>query len=484
LSCLDIGGNTSLEDIIVKINTLLCDGVDVNILTRNGISQTDSYVELGGNLTKDTTINTTIYDFIISGELFKLPMYPSSRDDFDEDTVNFLFTLPDGNIQSGSLSELQETFFSSVLTFNNGLTRTSNTITLGGNLIEPTVIDAATEGDLVTNTLWIKNNTAIGGFNNTDVAVLQVVHSANATRFDVNPLYVNKVYIDDSPTVDSYAILGFQSMATDATNTLDLTGVYNASISGIISQPSNANIDGNINCFAARLGVNAAIDGEGGDIESVTLYRAVSSVDAYIPENYGGTIPNIYGFYCEDLSTIVNNDDTATITNSWGIYQAGASDVNYFNGNTGFGTTTPSVPVEIYGVVNTSTFTGLRVVNNAPSSGNAKIEIVGGNAMNRTVSINDQGITANHGALFIGSTDRVLIDNRLGVGVSSFQTTAALQVDSTTQGFLPPRMTATQGSAIASPAEGLLIYVTNTNGTFTSKGFWGYTGAAWEKLNN
>lgn len=61
---------------------------------------------------------------------------------------------------------------------------------------------------------------------------------------------------------------------------------------------------------------------------------------------------------------------------------------------------------------------------------------------------------------------------------------AALTVTSTTQGFLPPVMTANQGSAIASPATGLLIYVTDTNGTFTSTGWWGYNGATWEKLNN
>lgn len=60
---------------------------------------------------------------------------------------------------------------------------------------------------------------------------------------------------------------------------------------------------------------------------------------------------------------------------------------------------------------------------------------------------------------------------------------AALEVSSTTKGFLPPRMTATQASAISSPAEGLLIYVTDTNGTFTAKGWWGYDGAAWQKLN-
>ena len=59
-----------------------------------------------------------------------------------------------------------------------------------------------------------------------------------------------------------------------------------------------------------------------------------------------------------------------------------------------------------------------------------------------------------------------------------------LDLQSTTQGFLPPRMTATQASAISSPAEGLLLYVTNTNGTFTSKGWWGFEGTNWVKLNN
>ena len=72
----------------------------------------------------------------------------------------------------------------------------------------------------------------------------------------------------------------------------------------------------------------------------------------------------------------------------------------------------------------------------------------------------------------------------LCIGTSTPNTSARLQVDSTTKGFLPPRMTATQASAIVSPAEGLLLYVTNTNGTFTTKGWWGYDGATWKKLDN
>ena len=71
----------------------------------------------------------------------------------------------------------------------------------------------------------------------------------------------------------------------------------------------------------------------------------------------------------------------------------------------------------------------------------------------------------------------------VGIGASaSADASAQLDVNSTTKGFLPPRMTATQASAISSPAEGLLVYVTNTNGTFTAKGWWGYDGANWVQL--
>lgn len=54
---------------------------------------------------------------------------------------------------------------------------------------------------------------------------------------------------------------------------------------------------------------------------------------------------------------------------------------------------------------------------------------------------------------------------------------AALQVNSTTQGFLPPRMTATQRTAISSPNEGLIVY----DLTLHRKAF--YDGTAWQVDN-
>ncbi len=107
---------------------------------------------------------------------------------------------------------------------------------------------------------------------------------------------------------------------------------------------------------------------------------------------------------------------------------------------------------------------------------------------NTIIGVNlDIGNVSNHIALGDGNGNvRLLIDNNgnAGIGTTSPSTSALLDISSTSKGFLPPRMTAGQASAISSPAEGLIVYVTNTNSTFTSKGWWGYNGSAWEKLNN
>lgn len=81
------------------------------------------------------------------------------------------------------------------------------------------------------------------------------------------------------------------------------------------------------------------------------------------------------------------------------------------------------------------------------------------------------------------ATERMRIANagNVGIGTTSPDASALLDLASTTQGLLFPRMTATQGSAITG-VNGLVIYVTNTNGTFTAAGFWGYEGGAWIKL--
>jgi len=82
-----------------------------------------------------------------------------------------------------------------------------------------------------------------------------------------------------------------------------------------------------------------------------------------------------------------------------------------------------------------------------------------------------------------GAPSKVAQTNgQIGINVETPDASAALEVKSTTAGVLMPRMTATEASAIISPADGLIIYATDTNGTFTSIGFWGRENGAWIKL--
>ena len=62
---------------------------------------------------------------------------------------------------------------------------------------------------------------------------------------------------------------------------------------------------------------------------------------------------------------------------------------------------------------------------------------------------------------------------QVGIGTATPAASAKLDITSTTQGFLPPRMDSTARNAIASPAAGLTIYNTSINA------FQVYNGTSW-----
>lgn len=64
----------------------------------------------------------------------------------------------------------------------------------------------------------------------------------------------------------------------------------------------------------------------------------------------------------------------------------------------------------------------------------------------------------------------------VGIGTNTPDASARLHVSSQNQGFLMPRLSSTERNAIAAPAEGLMVYDTNT------VSFWYFNGTIWQQL--
>jgi hypothetical protein len=84
----------------------------------------------------------------------------------------------------------------------------------------------------------------------------------------------------------------------------------------------------------------------------------------------------------------------------------------------------------------------------------------------------------NRWNLYMGGTANNFMAGSLGIGTASPNVSAKLQVDSTTQGFLPPTMTTTQKNAIATPAAGLIVF-DSTLGKLCV-----YGGSAWQTITS
>jgi len=108
-----------------------------------------------------------------------------------------------------------------------------------------------------------------------------------------------------------------------------------------------------------------------------------------------------------------------------------------------------------------------------------------------SVRVNDVGITFPDnsvqkiawpgGANFLLDTngnDALYAIGSLALGSSTPDASAILDLQSTTKGFLPPRMTTTQRAAITLPANGLVVYDTNVQALFVYDG----TGSTWKQL--
>jgi hypothetical protein len=111
---------------------------------------------------------------------------------------------------------------------------------------------------------------------------------------------------------------------------------------------------------------------------------------------------------------------------------------------------------------------------------------VSSNALSNATAIGYGAIVTTSNTMQLGNanvtlvkTSGTLITPKIGVGTSTPVSAAAVEINSTTQGFLPPRMRAGQRDSIAAPVQGLVVYCTNCG---SSGELEVYNGSTWVNL--
>ena len=131
-------------------------------------------------------------------------------------------------------------------------------------------------------------------------------------------------------------------------------------------------------------------------------------------------------------------------------------------------------PLRIRNTTNTGNILTMDSTGNMVVSGSLGVGTVYGNGdinlSSGSGNLNlKTGYNVNTGAVMFNATRNLLIQNG---GTFTDIPTARLAVNSTTQGFLPPRMTTTEKNAISSPATGLVVFDTTLGKLCVFAGTW------------
>jgi hypothetical protein len=253
------------------------------------------------------------------------------------------------------------------------------------------------------------------------------------------------------------------------------------------------------------------------------LYHYIANATTF---GAGSTVTNQFGFYVQNTLTGATNNygfygNIPAGTNRWNLYMNGTAN-NYLAGSLGVGTTnltaynlrvsknitgaTTSTGISSEGIIQSVVTTWARLYNTyfdtvaaAFTLTNVSHYITSQGVIGAGSTVTNQhgfyvdstltGATNNYGFygniasgtnrwnLYMAGTAQNYLAGALSIGVTTANASALLQVDSTTKGFLPPRMTAAQRTAIGTPATGLIVY--QTDGV---EGLWINTSTGWREL--
>jgi hypothetical protein len=370
-----------------------------------------------------------------------------------------------------------------------GTTTPSNLLTLGGATDKSMRITSGTSNAAYFGMyqdgafIFANRDAANGNFTDTSKAAsaLYLDSLANnsyilfqtTTANNANPL--ERVRIDANGNFDfnnSSALALFDIRGNGvggATNTLNGT-VAVASISG---QTSFASLivdnSGKGDLFtASSSGLNRFVITQNGNVgvgtttPSAPLYIAgAANNDILRIGNTTGLIAHFADRSFSDGAIVIKGD----VGNPLSLGANNVSDMIYLNTSNkiGINTTSPNALLDVRGTNGTNTI-----------SGTIPVASISGKTSFAGLVVDNSGL----GDLFTASSsglNRFVItqNGSVGVGTATPNSSALLDLTSTTQGMLFPRMTQTQRGNISSPATGLTIYDTSNNQVET------YNGSTW-----
>jgi len=202
-----------------------------------------------------------------------------------------------------------------------------------------------------------------------------------------------------------------------------------------------------------------------------------ANIIPYISNGLGSVSEPSYTF-AGDLNTGMWSPAADTIA-----FSEGGTEVMRITsaGNVGIGTNNPASKLDVNGVLTTGNITArgdgseggqISFNNAANSAGPLTLDVdASGNGRlittvnNANLSLGQLSGTGGIIQFYTANSERMRIDatGNVGIGTSSPDASALLDVSSTTKGFLPPRMTTTQRDLISTPPNGLMLYNSTTN---------------------
>lgn len=298
---------------------------------------------------------------------------------------------------------------------------TNGTLTvLSNSTLATTTISG---GDLIvdTDTLYVDNDNNYVGIGTSSPTQRLFVdgnakvysHMGIGPTANITPsriLELRETFSDSSGT-SYYAIFSKPILSLSANSNTSLTSMNAEGVVNLNGYNLYSNTGLSIGPSVTGTGILTNLNG----INVVVIgSAAATTTNAYIIKSSGtslsggASITNLYGLY-------LIAQKSASITNSWGIYQNGASDLNYFAGNIGIGTTTPNNKLDIYSTTKSA-------IGFSGASGDTYKWTMGMDKSNG-------GRFAIASSTALGTTDRLVIDGNGNVGIGIASPAYKLDVD-------------------------------------------------------